>query len=165
MAEAYRGLPGAFGFALRQSRSWLLRSYVVVAAAVGLYVALLVLLALVTWLANPVAWGERAFLLVVGLLVVGPLFAPVLVVARRHRYGTDAPAADRWLALAGYGFLAGLVLALFVTDPDPHAVSGAMGPTAAWLDALPDVYGLLPPVAAAAAIVAAVRLTRPAADG
>lgn len=160
MAEAYRGLVGAFGFALRQSRSWLFRSYVVASAAVGLYVGLLVLLALVTWIAEPVAFGERTFLLLVGLLVVMPLFAPVLVVARRHRRGHHSTTADRWLAMSGYGFLGSLLLALYVSDPATHPTTGAVAPIAAWLDALPDVWGLAPPILAAGAIATAVRLTR-----
>ena len=161
MAEGYRGLVGAFGFALRESPSWLLRSYVVASAAVGLYVALLVTLALVTWIANPVAFGERAFLVLVALLVVMPLFAPVLIVARRHRRGASPPTGDRWLAAAGYGFLGALVLGLYISDPSTHATGGPLGPVVAWLDALPAAWGLLPPVGAAVALLAAVRLTRP----
>lgn len=161
MAETYRGLVGAFGFALRESRSWLLRSYVVTSAAVGIYVTLLVVLALVTWIANPIAFGERAFLMLLGLLVVMPLFAPVLVVARRYRRADPPTVGDRWLALSGYGFLAALVLGLFISDPAPHAASGALAPAVAWLDGLPDGWGLAPPAGAAVAIVIAVRLTRP----
>lgn len=162
MAEAYRGLVGAFGFALRRSESWILRSYVVAATAVGVFVALLLLLGLASWAANPVAFGERAFLLLVGLLVVLPLFAPVLVVARRHRLGLRPPAsADRWLGLAGYAFVAALVLGLYVSDPTTHAATGLLGPVVRRLDALPDVAGLVPPVAAAVAVAVVVRLTRP----
>lgn len=164
MAEAYAGLVGAYGYALRRSGSWLFRTYVVASAAFGVYIALLLLLALISWIASPVAFGERAFLGVIGLLVLVPLFAPVLVAARRHRLGTDDPEADRWLAVGGFAFVGALGLALFVSDPSPHAVQGAFGPAAAWLDRLPDVYGLFPPVLAAALIVALVRLTRPA-DG
>lgn len=162
MTGGYGGLVGAFLFALRESRSWLLRTYVVTSAAVGIYVALLVVLALVTWIANPIAFGERAFLVLVGLLVVIPMFAPVLVVARRHRRNDSPPAGDRWLAVAGYGFLAALVLALFISDPTSHATSGVFAPVVAWLDALPDGWGLALPVGAALVIIVTVRLTRPA---
>lgn len=164
MAEAYSGLVGAYGYALRASGSWLFRTYVVASAAFGVYIALLLLLALITWIASPVAFGERAFLGVIGLFVLVPLFAPVLVAARRHRLGIDDAEADRWLAVGGFAFVAALGLALFVSDPSPHAVQGAFGPAAAWLDRLPDVYGLLPPALAAMLIVVLVRLTRPA-DG
>lgn len=159
--EAYAGLVGAFIYAMRRSRSWLFRTYVVASAALGAYVGLLLVLAVVTWLARPVAFGERAFLGVVGLLLFLPLFAPVLVVARRHRREASKPAADRWLGLAGYTFVVSLVLALFISDPAPHGVEGLFGPAAAWLDRLPDIAGLVPPVIAAAAIAVAVRFTRP----
>ncbi len=164
MAEAYSGLVGAYGYALRTSGSWLFRTYVVASAAFGVYISILLLLALISWIASPVAFGERAFLGVVGLFVLVPLFGPVLVGARRHRRGVDDPEADRWLAVGGFAFVVGLGLALFVADPSPHAVQGAFGPAAAWLDRLPDVYGLIPPLAAAAFIVAVVRLTRPKAE-
>lgn len=158
MAEAYAGLVGAYRYAFRRSSSWLFRSYVVASAVLGVFIALLLVLALVSWAADPVAFGERAFLGVIGLLLVMPLAAPVLVVARRYRRGR--PAGDAWLGLAGYAFVLGIFLALFVSDPSPHDVQGALAPVAAWLDGLPDRYGLIPPVLAAAAIVAAVRLTR-----
>ena len=164
MAEAYGGLVGAYGYALRRSRSWLLRSYVVASAASSLFIGLLLVLAVISWAASPVAFGERAFLAVIGILLVVPLVAPVLVVARRHRRGRDDVAGDRWLSVAGYGFLASIVLALYVTDPATHAATGPVAPVVAWLDGLPDAYGLLPPVVAAAAIVAATRLTRPSTD-
>lgn len=164
MAEAYGGLVGAYGYALRSSRSWLLRTYVVASAAVALYLAVLLALAVVTWAAAPIAFGERAFLGVIGILLVVPLVAPVLVAARRHRRGGGDAGADRWLGLAGYGFVASVVLALYVTDPSTHAVAGPLGPVAAWLDALPDGVGLAAPVAATAGMVAVARLTRPAVE-
>lgn len=164
MAEAYSGLVGAYGYALRRSGSWLFRTYVVASAAFGVYVALLLLLAVITWIASPVAFGERTFLGVVGIFLLVPLFTPVLVAARRHRRGTDDPAADRWLAVAGFGFVVAVVLALLISDPSSPGVQGPLGPVAAWLDRLPARYGLVPPVLAVALIVAVVRLTRPSAD-
>lgn len=160
MTEAYRGLVGAYVYALRRSPSWLFRSYVVASAVVGLFITVLLVLAVITWAASPVAFGERTFLGVIGILLVVPLAAPVLVVARRRRRGAGH-AGDAWLALAGYAFVGSIFLALFVSDPSTHAIGGALAPVAAWLDGLPDRYGLVPPVLAAAAIVAAVRLTRP----
>ena len=160
--EAYSGLVGAYGYALRQSGSWLFRTYVIASAAFGVYIAMLLFLALITWIASPVAFGERVFLALVGLLLLLPLFAPVLVAARRHRLGVPDAEADRWLAVGGFAFVVSVGLALFVGDPSPHAAQGAFGPAVAWLDRLPDRYGLVPPVVATLAIVAIVRLTRPA---
>lgn len=164
MAEAYAGLVGAFRYAVRQSRSWLFRSYVATSVVVGLFIAVLLVLGGITWLANPVAFGERLVLGTLGILLLVPLAAPVLIVASRHRRSGSEPATDRWFGLAGYGFVAAIVLALFVTDPSHHDVGGAAGPVVAWLDGLPDRYGLVPPVIAAAVIVAVARFTRPAAD-
>jgi hypothetical protein len=161
MAEAYAGLVGAFVYAARQSRSWLFRLYVVTGAVVGLFIAILLVLAAITWLANPVAFGERLLLGVIGILLLAPLAAPVLVVARRHRRGGSDPAGDRWLGLAGFAFVAAIVLALFISDPSSHQVGGPAASIAAWLDGLPDLAGLLPPVVAAVAIVVVARLTRP----
>lgn len=167
MAEDYSGLLGAYPFAFRRSGSWLFRSYVVVSALLGAYALVLIALALVTWIANPTGRiGERALLGVLAVLVLGPLFAPVLVVARRRRRaGDDRDRVDAALALAGYGFALSLYLALFISDPSTHAVRGGVAPVATWLDGLPAVYGLIPPVVAAALLASVGWLTRPAAQG
>lgn len=162
MADDYAGLVGAYVYAARESRSWLLRTYAVASAAFGIFIAMLLALAIVSWTASPVAFGERTFLGVIGLLLLVPLSTPVLVVARRHRRFETTATADRWLALAGFAFMASIPLMLFVGDPSEHAVAGAFGPAVAWLDGLPDSYGLVPPAVAAAAVAVAVRLTRPA---
>lgn len=162
MAE-YAGLVGAYAYAIRESDSWLLRSYVVASALVGLFVALLLTLAVVTWVANPTGlFGERALLGVVAILVLGPMAAPVLIVARRHRHGTGHRRADLALGLAGYAFLASIYLGLLISDPSDHAVSGLLAPAVAALDTLPAVYGFLPPVIAVVLLLLAVRLTRSA---
>lgn len=165
MAEDYSGLLGAYPFAFRESGSWLFRSYVLVSGLVGAYVVLLIALALVTWIANPTGRvGERTLLGVLAMLVLGPLFAPVLVVARRRRRaGDERDRVDAALALAGYGFLLSLYLALFISDPSTHPAPGALAPVVAWLDSLPAVYGLVPPVGAVALLASVGWLTRPAA--
>lgn len=160
MAEPYSGLIGAYLYAVRGSRSWIFRSYVLASAAVGVYIALLLLLGLISWIGSPVAFGERAFLGVIALLLLVPLFTPVLVAARRRRRGAADPQAERWLAAGGFAFVVSIGLALFISDPSDHAIGGLLGPAVAWLDALPGAYGLAPPVLATALIVAVVRLTR-----
>lgn len=162
MADAYAGLLGAYVFALRRSPSWIFRSYVIVSAVVGLFTAVLLVLAVISWAASPVAFGERAFLGVIGILLLVPLATPVLVVARRRRRTDAVAAGDRWLGLAGYGFVVAIFIALFVSDPSTHAVGGPAAPVVAWLDGLPDRFGLVAPVVAALLIVLVVRLTRPA---
>lgn len=161
MAEPYSGLVGAYLYAVRGSQSWIFRSYVVASAVVGVYIALLLLLGLISWIGSPVAFGERAFLGVIALFLLVPLFAPVLVAARRRRRGVPDTQAERWLALGGFAFVVSIWLAMFISDPSDHAIGGLLEPAVAWLDALPGAYGLGPPVLATALIVAIVRLTRP----
>lgn len=159
--EAYSGLLGAYRFAFRESDSWTLRSYVLASALVGVFVSVLLALALVTWIANPTGRvGERALLGVVALFVLVPLAAPVLIAARRHRFGRAGGHADVALALAGYGFVASLYLALFISDPRAHSLSGPLAAVAAALDGLPDAYGVLPPVLAVVVLGAIAWATR-----
>lgn len=159
MAEAYSGLVGAYVYAFRGSRSWIFRSYVLASAAVGGYIALLLLLGLISWIGSPIAFGERAFLGVIALLLLVPLFAPVLVAARRRRRGSVDPSTERWLAVGGFVFVISIVLALFISDPSSHSTSGVLAPVVAWLDTLPGVYGLLPPVLATGVILAIIKGT------
>jgi len=161
MAEAYSGLVGAYGYALRRSESWLFRSYVLASAIVGVYIALLLLLGLISWIASPMAFGERAFLGVIALFVLVPLSAPVLVTARRHRRGTDDPTADQWLAVGGFAFVISIGLALFISDPESHTGAGVVGAVVVWLDALPNVYGLAPPILTTVLLAGLVGLTGP----
>jgi hypothetical protein len=162
MAEDYGGILGAYPYAFRQSRSWLFRSYVVASGVVGGFIAVLLLLGLITWLAGPTGLaGQNAFLGVIGILVIAPLAAPVLFVARRYRLETPRPEADRLFAIAGYLFLGSLYLALLITDPSQHTIGGPLQGLLATLDALPGTYGLILPVIAAVAILLVARLTRP----
>lgn len=166
MAEdrAYGGLVGAYPYAFRQSDSVVFRSYVVASALVGLYVSLLLVLGVIAWFASRVLVGEKAFLGVIGILVLGPLSVPVLVVARRYRLNIDRPETDWALGLAGYAFVAALYVGLFVTDPADHALGGPVQPVVAVLDSLQPIYGLVPPVLAAGVIYLVVRRTRPTSD-
>ena len=156
MAE-YEGLIGAFRFAFRESGSWLFRTYVVASALVGTYVVILLSLALVSWLGNPTgAIGEFSLLGVIALLLLIPLTAPVLVVAYRRRHGDTRSTVERALALAGYAFLASVYLGLLVSDPSDHGTGTVM----AAIDAVPSIYGLVPPVIGAALVGALAWFTR-----
>lgn len=170
MAEDYGGLFGGFVFAFRQSDSYVFRAYVVASVAVGVVVALLLFLGLVFWLGNPTPFGQQALLGVIAIFLLVPLFAPVLVVARRHRRGPGAGdrRADALLGLAGFGFVLAVYLAGIISAPDLPETSGALAPVVAALDALPRRLWIAPPLVSVASIWLAVRLTRPAerdADG
>lgn len=159
MGDGYRGLVGAFIYAFRTSTSVIFRVYVVVSTIVGVYVSLLIGLAIVAWSGASVAFGDQAFLAVIGIFLLVPLVTPVLVAARRHRRRESSAHADAVIALTGYGFILSIVLALFITDPADHAVSGPLGNVAAFLDGLPRATGLLPPLIATVLIVVAIRYT------
>ena len=161
MADDYGGLLGGFLFAFRRSDSYVLRAYVLVAAVVGAFAAILLLLGVVTWLATPAPIGQRALLGVIAIAVLVPLFAPVLVVARRHRRGTTGRRADAALGLAGFGFVLSVYLAGLVSAPDLPVTAGPLGPAIDAIDALPRRYWIVPPLLSVASIWLAVRLTRP----
>jgi len=163
--EPYSGLVGAYRYAFRRSGSVLFRAYVLVSALVGAFVSLLLVFGLISWAATPGQFGERALLGVIGVLVLAPLFAPVLIVARRYRLAPDRPTGDRSLALSGVGFLAAIFLMLFISDPESHAAPAPLDAIVAVLDSLPAIYALVPPVASALGIYLAVRVTRSGADG
>jgi amino acid transporter len=166
--EAYSGLFGAIPYAFGSSRSWLLKSYVVIGGLVALLAAILIALSLVTLVSRTATAGggsltlSRAFFVLIGLAVVGPLLAPILFVARRHRRVGDEKRYDTSLALAGYLFFAALYVGLVITIPagQQEAVSGALAGVVEFLYALPQLWGLVPPVCAAVGIYLVHRLMR-----
>jgi hypothetical protein len=163
--EPYSGLFGAYRYAFRQSGSRLFRAYVGLSAFVGAFVAILLVLGVVNWAGSAGQFGERALLSVIGVLILGPLFGPVLIAARRYRLGLDRPGFDRHLALAGVGFLLSIYLALFVSDPTDHSAPGPLDGPVSLINDLPQIYGLIPPVVGALGVYLVVRYTRPGEDG
>lgn len=167
--RSYGGLPGAFPFAYRQSDSRLFRSYVVVGGLAALGVAVLFGLAFVVAVGDTLGAGggtftfTRTFVLFVGFLVVVPILAPILLVARRHRRGGSTRRYDRALAASGYLFVPALYLLLLVTAPPALRAepSGVLAPAVRFLYGLPPVAGVLPPLAAAAITYLVHRRYRP----
>lgn len=156
----YGGLFGAFPYAFRKSESLLFRTYVLASAISGLYIAILLVLGIVVWIADPLLVGDKALLGVVGILVLGPLVAPVLVIARRYRLGIERPEADWLFGLVGYAFFGALYTGILITDPADHDAGWPLGSVFTVLDDIPDVVGLLPPIIGALAIYAVIRRTR-----
>lgn len=167
-AEGYGGVLGAFPFAFRTSDSRLFRSYVVVGGLVAAIATFLFAGSVVTILANTFRTGggtftfSRTFVVVVALAVVGPILAPVLLVARRHRRDSSTVRYDRALATAGYGFLCAIYLMLVISAPpglrdEPPAV---VAPVVRFLYDLPQLAGLVPLVLGAALIYLAHRTYR-----
>lgn len=166
--ESYRGLFGAFPYAYRASDSRLFRSYVLVGGLLAALVAVVFGLAVIVAVYRTLGTGggtftfSRAFVLVVGLVVVLPLLAPVLLVARRHRRGAPDIRYDLGLAGAGYLFALSLYLAVLISapptarDPPPAPIAPAVG----LLYDLPPLAGLIPPILAALLIVLTHRRLR-----
>jgi hypothetical protein len=173
MADDYGGVLGAFPYAIRRSDSWLFRSYAAVAALVAAVTTLIVASGVVVLVAETAAVRggtftfSRSLYVVVGLFVVAPVVAPVLLVARRHRRGGDAGGTPYDLALgaAGYLFVLSLYAGLVVTvpptqQPPPTGVLAPLSPVVRLLYDLPQVYGVVPPLLGAVLIVAVHRLVR-----
>lgn len=163
----YSGLLTAIPYAFRASRSRLFRGYAIVGMLAAILVTVLMALALVTVIgATASAAGgsltlSRAFYVVVGLFVVGPMLAPILLVARRHRRKGSTVRYDAALGLAGFVFFGALYLGLLISVPSgqQQAVSGVLAPLVRWLYTLPQLAGLAPPVLAGGLIWVAHRLT------
>jgi uncharacterized membrane protein YuzA (DUF378 family) len=165
-AGGYRGLPGAFPYALRRSDSWLFRSYAVVGGVAAALVALLVALGLVVLLAATAsARGgtltlSRSFYVLVGLAVVAPLVAPVLLAARRHRRGDGDAGYDAAVGAAGYLVLGSLYVGLVATVPESQQAdpAGALAPLVRALYDLPPASGAVPPAVATGLLALVHRL-------
>ena len=167
-AETYRGLFGAIPYAFRASRSRLFELYAIIGVLAAVLVTVFMILALVRLFgATATARGgsltlSRSFYVVVALFVVGPLLAPVLLVARRHRRTGSEKRYDAWLGLAGFVFLASLYVGLVIAVPagQQQPITGVFAPLVAIFYALPQQAGLVPPVVAALLIWVTHRLLR-----
>jgi hypothetical protein len=168
--DAYSGLFGAFPYAFRRTESRLCKLYVAIGGLLGGLLAVGFGFALVVQVFNTLSGTggtftfSRALFILIGLFVVGPVLAPVLLVARRHRRTGSDTRYDRLLAASGFLFLLSLYLfALGASTPDlrdPASAAGPLEPFVAALYALPPAAAIAFPVAAAAIIYAAHRYAR-----
>lgn len=162
MAESYGGVFGAIPYAVRESDSWFFRIYVLVGTVAALFVALLTILALVVELGRTegltqggLASFSRSLFVLVGFAAVAPLLAPTLLVARRHRRDDRVHEFyDQALAVAGYGFLASLYVALIISAP-PEFQTPTSSAVIQLLYALPSLTAVVPPMLAVAGIAIA----------
>lgn len=174
---SYGGLLGAFPYAFRRSGSRLFRLYTVLGGLLALVLGLAFAVSFVISIAQSAGLSQggigsfvRSFVLLVGFLVVLPLLAPVLLVARRHRRTGSDPTYDRALAAAGFCYVLSVYLGVvasmpaeFVLDGEPVTrpePSGPFAPVVALLYAVPPVASPLVPALAAAVIYLAHRATR-----
>ena len=160
--EAYSGFLGAYRYAYRAADSRVLRWYVVASGLVGAAIAFLLVLAVVVWFTRTLGQSAlvttaNAFLGVVAIFVLGPLVAPVLLVARRHRLGAPAnPRYDRWLGVLGFAYLTSLYVGLVVSVP-PEFQTQTSNPVVLFLYGLPALLGVVPPLVVAVLVWVAHR--------
>lgn len=155
--DAYSGLLGSIPYAIRSSESLLFRSYGILGGLLAGLVAFLFTLSLIGVAASTMQSGSgvfsfsRAFIIFVGMLVVFPLLAPILSVARRHRRAESTVRYDKTFGLAGYLFIVSLYLALVISTPaqQQEQVSGIIAPVVQFFYALPRLAGLVPPTVVA----------------
>jgi len=167
MADDYRGVFGAFPYAFRHGDSLVFKLYLVFGTLAAAFVGLLFTFSLVVWIAETAGSPggsltlSRTFIVVVGLFAAGPLIAPVLLVARKHRKGLAYhPRYDTIIALSGVVFLVSLYVAAIISMPesfeldgetvDRPPASGVFGPIVAVLYALPQIGAIAPPTIALA---------------
>jgi len=171
--EAYGGVVGAFPYAFRASESVLFRFYVLAGGLLAVLAALVFGIAIVVQVAATLGGPggtftfSRTLFVLVGLFVVAPLIAPVLLVARRHRRAGSDTRYDTLLAAAGVLFVVSLYLGLVASIPPELTLDGevqvrppATGPLAPLirlLYAIPSPAAPVVPLLGAALILLAHR--------
>ena len=176
MDDEYGGLLGAFPYAVRRSDSRLFRTYAVLggllasALAVFFTFALVVSVASTAALAGGTVTFVRSIFIVFGFLVVAPLVAPVLLVARRHRREGSDPQYDAGLSVAGAAYVVTLYLGAIASMPAAFEIdgrvttrpepSGVTAPVVEALYALPAALSWTVPLAGAIAILLVHRWRR-----
>lgn len=159
--ESYSGLLTAYPYAILESDSLTFRLYALVSGLIAAFTAILLGAGLIVMMGSTAAASggvftlSRMFLFVVGILVVVPIVAPVLFVARRHRREIAvADGYDLALGAMGFVFLFGLYVALIISEPSDlqNAPPAAVAPLVGFLRSLPRITGLVPPTLAAAGI-------------
>ncbi len=160
--EAYRGVFGAIPYAIRASDSRLFQAYAAAGTLVAAFLTVVFVLAIVgVFAATTGGRGgtfsfSRAFFVFVGLLVVGPLLAPILSVARKHRRGAGEVRYDVGMGALGLALLASLYAGLVATVPpaqqEPYDGVGAS--LVSVLYDLPQGAGLVLPAVVTAVILA-----------
>ena len=175
-SDEYSGVFGAFPYAFRHSDSRLFRSYVLFGGLLAVLTTLFFTLALIVVIAGTVGGTGgtltfvRSLFVLLGLLIVAPLIAPILFVARRHRRTGSDTRYDAALAVTGYLFVFTLYLGAVAsmpaefeldgettTRPEP---SGLTAPIVDVLYAMPEVLSWTIPFVGAALIYVVHRRLR-----
>jgi hypothetical protein len=176
--RAYSGVFGTFPYAFRNSRSWLFKLYVPIGGVIAAFVVVQFVISLTVTVSNTLGTAggtftfSRAFIVLIGFLVLVPIIAPVLLFARRHRLqaGSLHPRYDQLVAVGGFVFLFALYVGLVASIPECFEFgetttcrpepSGVTAPAVRVLYDLPPVAGLAPPVVAGVGIYLLDRFLR-----
>lgn len=176
MADEYGGLLGAFPYAFRKSDSRLFRAYAVLGGGLAAVLTVFFAFALVVTIASTATLSGgtltfvRSVFILFGFLVVAPLVAPVLFVARHHRRTGNDPRYDSGLAAAGVVYLVTLYLGAIASMPAEFVLDGEVttrpepsGVTATVVDvlyAVPEFLSWTIPLAGVLVIVLVHRRLR-----
>ncbi len=162
MADDYRGLFGAFPYAFRHGDSLVFKLYVILGTLAAAFIGTLFVFSLVVWIAETAGSPggsltlSRTFIVVVGLFAAGPLIAPILLVARKHRKQLAYhPRYDTIMALTGLAFLGSIYVAAIISMPECFELdgetvcrdppSGVFAPIVSILYGLPQIGAVAPP--------------------
>jgi len=162
---AYSSVFGAFPYAFRTAESRLFRAYAVIGSLFALVAALAFVVSLMITLSDTLSGSvgtfsfSRAFIIVVGLMVVGPLIAPILSVAYRRRTGGGDARYETLIGALGFLFIGALYLGLIISAPAQYRspVDGVLAPVIETLYGLNPILGVLPPTVVAIAMYLAHR--------
>ncbi|QLD90426.1 hypothetical protein HWV07_15845 [Natronomonas salina] len=157
MSDEYSGLIGAFPYAFRRSDSLLFRAYALVGGLLAAVLAVFFLLALIRAIASTATLQGgtitfvRSIFVVFGFLVVAPIVAPILFVARRHRREGSDTNYDAALAVAGVFYVFTVFLGGVASTPPEFRsdVTGPSRPVVEALYAMPEALSWTIPLAGA----------------
>jgi heme/copper-type cytochrome/quinol oxidase subunit 4 len=160
MSEEYSGLVGAFPYAVRRSDSRLFRAYAVLGGLLAAALAVVFALALIRAIAATATLQGgtvtfvRSIFVVFGFLVVAPIVAPVLFVARRHRREGSDGRYDTAMAVSGVVYVFTVFLGGVASMPPAFRsdVSGPAGPFVEALYAVPESLSWVLPLAGAVGV-------------
>ena len=146
MPDKKLGLVGTYKYAAGKSRSLVFKSYVLISSMIGIFIVFLIVLAGITWTANPTGTGpfrEQIILGAILLVIIIPLFAPVFVVSRRQQKNRSTTQTDCFMALVGYGYIVSFFIGLGILDPNNHKLYWPLEGVGRWVDSLPGLYGVV----------------------
>ena len=134
------------GNTLSGLKNVLTNTFLIILTVLFLFIVFLIVLAGITWTANPTGAGpfrEQIILGAILLVIIIPLFAPVFVVSRRQQKNRSTTQTDCFMALVGYGYIVSFFIGLGILDPNNHKLYWPLEGVGRWVDSLPGLYGVV----------------------